>query len=611
MFARPRLVLAAVATLAAVSCPVAGQTTQPSANRIGNVVLYDTGSPAAAPIAPVDIEKKAGWTRLAEDKLDHAFRGDAVLVNNRLAVAIRRKAGCADVYTLGKGGAVRQCVLRPAADAAGEAATFKTLANNPGEVTIEASYKGKDGAPLTMGLTLRMGQVHVQAQSSAGAVWLEAPCRFAIMPDFFADDIVIDAEELNVSKAQLPGDNFLMHMTEGGGAIVMAVWTLRDRDIAVELAAGEGGRRLTRSEIPCGPQPKDKAWVAVMEGKGIWHRRDIAKSEAGKVLKMDWTAPLPAAWRIDWRRSDNLFDSWEMLLQQPGGGFLKQGVTGSPDRIPANRKRWTTVLGTFPYPCWIDKDGRGNLQPIQSAHLSFQGPAIVYPLARTAATPLDAYTVIDIVRATLGVGPCQYVLDVEGQQSHYKGRATCANRDTLNPIYERKQQKQRRAEVDKSLTEVMVFIRFIRQRIEGYVAFSHEIGKYLDEQKKAHPELAKDLDQLAALAGMVDKRVAARKDKIKTPEQAQALVDDFRRNGMDDDGPDAFERCKKFTAAVVDIGANQDELVGECRWAVKVLRQQAGLMMAADPRLAEVAREIRTRSQAVLRSPAGHEGPRH
>jgi hypothetical protein len=35
------------------------------------------------------------------------------------------------------------------------------------------------------------------------------------------------------------------------------------------------------------------------------------------------------------------------------------------------------------------------------------------------------------------------------------------------------------------------------------------------------------------------------------------------------------------------------------------------LLMAANPRMAEIAKEIRQRSQIVLRNPAGHEGARH
>ena len=41
---------------------------------------------------------------------------------------------------------------------------------------------------------------------------MEAPCRFAVMPDFFADDIVVDATELPVAQADLPSDNFLLHL---------------------------------------------------------------------------------------------------------------------------------------------------------------------------------------------------------------------------------------------------------------------------------------------------------------------------------------------------------------------------------------------------------------
>ena len=89
------------------------------------------------------------------------------------------------------------------------------------------------------------------------------------------------------------------------------------------------------------------------------------------------------------------------------------------------------------------------------------------------------------------------------------------------------------------------------------------------------------------------------------------MIQAFRQDGLDDVSADAFARCKKFTGSIVEIGDNQDELAGECRLAVKNLRQRAGLILAGDPRMAEVAHEIRARSQKVLRNPAGHEGQGH
>jgi hypothetical protein len=55
--------------------------------------------------------------------------------------------------------------------------------------------------------------------------------------------------------------------------------------------------------------------------------------------------------------------------------------------------------------------------------------------------------------------------------------------------------------------------------------------------------------------------------------------------------------------------ANQDELVLECRWVVKSLRQRAALQMALDPKVSKIAKEIRTKAQETLRSPAWHERP--
>jgi hypothetical protein len=89
------------------------------------------------------------------------------------------------------------------------------------------------------------------------------------------------------------------------------------------------------------------------------------------------------------------------------------------------------------------------------------------------------------------------------------------------------------------------------------------------------------------------------------------MNEDFRKQVLDEDGPDALERCRAYTRALVEIGDNQDELSGECRWAVKALRQRAGILVARDPRVAAIASEIRARTQEALRNPAEHEGARH
>jgi hypothetical protein len=584
------------------------------------VSVFDTLAPSSAPLSGEAVAARKGWTKVPPGRADYAFKGDAVLANDRVAVIFRRGAAGAEVYGLSPRGAALRATLAPAAGAAGAAAgtsagahldSFKVAKNAPGAAAVDAAMKAADGKPLGLACELAMGQVFVKTEPRGGAKALrvDAPCRFIVLPDFFADDIVIDAAEIPVAAAELPSENFILRLMGAGEAVLMTVSADRDEEVCAAFS-GQGAQRvISRTGIPYGKS--GKTWVAVLEDAGVWHRRDVAKEETGNITPLNWKMPWPAQWRLDWRKADRLTDSWEMLLPRPGGEFLKPALFDGDGAIPANRKRWTTVLGSFAYPCWIDKDGQGYIQPLKSNVVRFEGPALLYPLARVKGTPLEVFTVADIARSTLGVGPCEYILDVEGQGSQSKGRATCATRDALRPIYQARQQKARRAEIEKILGEVMVFVRYIRGRIETYVDFGHKTLAYLQEQKRTHPELAGFAAEMEPLCKAIDGYVEKRKDEIRNVDSTQAMVDDFRKTLFDYDGADAFEKCKKFTEDLVRIGGNQDELVGECRMAVKIVRQRAGLAMALDPRVAPAATEIRRRSQEVLRNPAGHESARH
>jgi len=576
--------------------------------------LFDTGTSSSAPLSGEAFRRKAGWTRLPEDETAHRFTGDAVFSNGRLAVALRRNGPGAEVYSNGGQGLTLRTVLVPTSGGGRVRLASAAIAeNDAGAVALEATFTGGDGKDLRLRYELAVGQMFVKTEACGGVSGLcvEAPCRFAVLPDFFADDIVVDATELPVPSAELPGENFLLHLLPGQDSIVMSVWSRCEEDVRITLS-GRGSRRvIDHADVPYGED--GKIWVAVLSGRDVWHCREVHSEDAGQVIRLDWRMPYPAQWRVDWRRADRLTGSWEMIVQRSGGDFDKHGWFGSPTTIPSDRKRWTTVLGRFEYPCWVDEEGRGYLQPLKLRRnpIRFQGPALIYPINRVRTTPLDKFTVVDIMRGTLGVGPCEYILDVEGQGAAMKGRATCATRDALKAIYANRQQKQKRAEVEKILAEVEVFVKHIRGRIDHYVDFGHEMLAYLDEQEKAHPELEEFLTEMKSLTGAIDAAVKRREEEIKTPQYVLDLTKRFREELLDYEGGDALAKCTEITHAIVTVGGNQDELVGECRMAVKVLRQRAGLAMAIDPQNAAIAKEIRRRTQEALRNPASYEAPRH
>jgi hypothetical protein len=218
---------------------------------------------------------------------------------------------------------------------------------------------------------------------------------------------------------------------------------------------------------------------------------------------------------------------------------------------------------------------------------------------------------VDVVRSSLGVVPCEYILNVEGQQQVHEGRATCPSRDALQAIYRENRQKEKRQEIEQVLNDALAFVTHIRGRINRYVEFGREIREYLANQKRMRPELSGRLTALEQIAEELDARAEERREKIKTPQYVAEMNLQFRKNLLEYEGPDVMEKLKQYTQALTQIGGNQDELVGECRWIVRTLRQRAGIMMAVDPRCAGIAEEIRSRTQQVLARPATYEGARH
>ena len=275
----------------------------------------------------------------------------------------------------------------------------------------------------------------------------------------------------------------------------------------------------------------------------------------------------------------------------------------------------------------------GFLQPLEHKRVTFDGPVLIYPITRLAETPVNCYTPVDIVRNTLGVGPCQYILDIEGQRQEHVGRATCHVRTLLNEIYKNGRQKEMHKEIENYLGDALDFVTHIRNRILAYVAFGREIRTYISQQRPTHPESKEVLDELDALARQIDERVEPRMQDIlhyealkgivaevtdqhlepTPPALAAQLNRDFLAKGlMDYDGADWEAKLKKeYTDPLTRIGGQQDDMVGECRWVVKALRQKVGILMATDPKLAPVAAEIRNRTQKMLRGGAAYEGARH
>lgn len=618
--------------------------------------LFDTRSPLdSSSFASVlsNAEQNQGWLAVPLGAINHAFEGDAVLVNDRLAIVFRRGTAGAEVFgrqsdfvsgpDFGcevESSQQQQTQLLPravlcagGAPGALKLASFSIFRNTASEMAIDAYFDatldglgpGATGSvdltaatSASIRFTLYAGRRHVMAEPISGvhALFVESPSRFVVQPDFWTDDIVLDATTIAADSSQLPSENFLLHLSPDRNAIVVTLAEIGEREIRLRLSGSDQNRVINGSEISFG---KDRrVFVAILEAQGIWHHCDVEPGESGAVISLDWRAPFSAQWRVDWQAADKLTKSWKMIVEQEEGHYLRYSMwRNSSGFVAADRKCWATYLRDYLHPCWLDKTGRGYLQPLAKP-VAFEGATIVYPIARADTSPRDACCVIDIAVAVFGVEGCKRVLDVAGQKTTLKGMATCSARDTLTAIYAANQQKERRPQIQMALSDVLTFVKVIRGRIEDYACFGREMIAYLHEQRRARGQNGEDLElfltRMEVLSGAIDEKIVQKADLIRTPQYVEDLVAEFRKNLVNRDAQsnlDCMSECQRIMDSIVVVGGNQDEVLGQCRAAVKALRQSAGVAMIEFANSAPIVGEIRERSKRVLRNPAVHEFPRY
>src|SRR5258706_5938841 len=335
------------------------------------VVAWDTGSASPDPLTLPD--NSGSWKRV---EAGTSLQGDLVVSNGRLLAVARKWGSGLELYSLGSGKPLYRSRLQLAS---GALEKIELTELGRGAAALDLTWKN---ASARFRLSKSQPFVESQALSADASLRIDCPGRFVVLPDFFADDILVDARKLPLDRVELPSGNFVLHFAGNHDAIVMGVFENRDQDVRVTMTGKGDARSISGSEISYGQKGR-KIWVSVLEGPGMWHSVDVGPDDRKKILPLDWTMPFVSQWRVDFTRKDDLTDSWDLLLPAPGGdGFIKpswipqEGKISDPsktatgevdpdaykpggpasDRLGPDRKRWTTVLGQVLYPCWTDAE---------------------------------------------------------------------------------------------------------------------------------------------------------------------------------------------------------------------------------------------------------------
>ena len=576
--------------------------------------LSDTLRPLAGVVSRETLQNKQGWQRVPEEKTDHLFQGDAVLWNRRLAVVLRKDTPGAEVYSCSPKGWNRQALLVPrATETAKKLLSVKAVANDGEAVAVEAAFRAGDGKTLGLVCELRPERVFVRTEPRGETTRLDvlAASRFGVIPDFYADDILLDAARIPVAKAFIPSENMFAQALGEGQTLAVTLWDGPPQDIEITLAGSGDARAISGTQIHYAKQGKVfLAWLdfpgaccAGMLDKLPERTEPIAGFKlANPVKRLDWQMPFPAQWRVDFvtdKEDARLIRSREMSAPYPYP--VKEGKCQGYRFIkPSYVWDWgggknTEMSGTpDKYPSWVDFEGRGFVQPAGASYA-----VIVYPFDRGRGTPLEALTLTDLVRETLGVGPCQYILDADRRIAQTPGIFTCGGTDMLKKLEGR--MSQHKAEAEKQINDMLIFVTAYRRRVDQYLAFKRDLVAYLDAQEKQHPDKKPLIGKIRSLAEGIPSQVP--QDFPQIVEQVNA---EYRATLNSDDQAAKKKReelHRRYTAA----GGAQDGIVATSHQVARLLRYQAGMTLTADPAAAEIAVEVRKRASAVLQNPVYHE----
>lgn len=478
--------------------------------------LYDTKSPSAQPYAGPSLDKPAAWALVPEETTTHTFAGDAIFMNDKIAVVLRKQGPGVEVhYKTSTGFKIGAGLANMGAKGMDPLAGLKIVENGSGAVTMETTYKS--GAKLNLRMTTGEGTLEVQPGDKAVALGIDSPTNYLLVPDFFGDDLVF-AEKAYTGRA-LPAENMCLNLLAGGDAMMMCVWQSSKQH--AWLLAAEGNMRTMR--IDC--MPEKKIWLAFMEGAGMW-RADNAPI----VFK----PPFPAKWR--------------------------------------------TVSESFdPVLAFATKDSARST------------PLIKYPLDREADTPLTAVLPTDVMRNTLGVGPCQYILAVEGMAA--EGDPTPNNvMNWVEKQFEEKKEVKAADDIKERLDLMVKHITEANGRLKVYDDFAKTARITLRGNPKfaTYFTIIEFLDRSAS--GITPPAPPETAGKLA----AQVIALEGKPNGA--------AECKKLGEQLRKIGEYQDHSMARCRMAIRRLYQEGRTLNGPAP--AGAIAEIQAAAAKLLESNA-------
>jgi WD40-like Beta Propeller Repeat len=530
--------------------------------------LWETGQSvtAASPDWAAFCRERSGWNETPVEKVpSEALRGGCAMENDSAVfVLLPGKPGVL-IPKPALRTAIEFTLLDPQGRQAGPVESIRVLSHTPDEAVLESSAHS---AGVVVKATWTIGGsralVHVTPVENVDKLRIEVPMQCVVVPDRFGNDIVADPEAFGEGRTVLPWGPLVTGFCGNGSDLLVLVCP--EPSQRTELRKGTGAS-FASADVAFGNHGLS---AGVVTREGACHLEHFRTGGSADPLRFQWRMPCAASWRLtlqgDGQRFSTLFSDKESAF------FDEKAVLFRKNKdFAAGAQLW-----------------------------------LIYLSGRTASTPLDVLTPVDLARDVLGLQAAARTLDDEGVTSYRKAAGPTlwaelsVTIDSLRYLFERQLEVQDSVYARHLIDDLPLFAEGMDQRLKEYTDFAREIQGLSTTLDTSNPSAAKLAANLAADAEKLGD-LGKQQLSLKSSQELLPLCAKITQLTATDAGQNR-NRFEQYRKELLRVVGPREEMLRDYRKLAIDVRDAAGNVLLTQAELVGPVEKIRSLCQSVLRN---------
>ena len=539
----------------------------------------------------VEKNDKENRKALPMDKYD--LEGEVAVENDWIVFYLSTKENKLTIFPKETDTTVQKEIELTAINKEGKPATrvksIHVLSNDGEKVILEARLSSENSDEMEAIFTVPRSRpfVEIKPVKNIERIYVKRETDLALLPDRFADDLILDPHKYLTYKVPLPYSPFLIGLPNKNDMFM--VITPSDKQ-SMWLIKGKAENYFEGVEVlTCG----ENLFISILSDRDLWYRTEAIADSDTNGWKIKWSNPFLAQWRTAVEGKGKYYSR---MWDEEALNTLKESS------LPMDEK-----LSEVP-------------------ELS-----IVYVYGRSWNTPLNIVTPMDVLQDALGIDRLNDVLDIEGIRNYRTAEEWVPLHIFLtsqeNRLWPQDSPGWPQALDFSPIIELLGRMRMVeRKGVESTTThLCEDILNSLKGLDNRIEEYEKFLASLDSLCKTNRKKIKADNvPSITFLNTIEKNIVDLRRSiadlpitgiGVISDSIEAIKSCmgtqdtlswdriefEKFRDVSKSALLERQQILTKYRNFVKEVRNSAGIIITEQPETSDIYEEIRLITQNILR----------